>query len=210
MSLAQNNDATIRAMHSPASDLRAEVSAAVDEYQIHGNPAHLRARLRELAGGAMPDALVAAVEPYRDIPEVAAPVYEQIVADQPSNARALVILANAYWLAGRGPDVVGDLASRAIAADETNRGAWHLWALSESDPRQRVTRWQHVVTRFPVDDLAKAALADNAASLAGAEHDVDALDLAIETYEQLLTTAQNPAQKQAIEKALDALRGWKL
>jgi hypothetical protein len=67
-----------------------------------------------------------------------------------------------------------------------------------------------VVTRFPVDDLAKAALADNAASLAGAEHDVDALDLAIETYEQLLTTAQNPAQKQAIEKALDALRGWKL
>ena len=41
MSLAQNKGATIRAMRSPASDLRAEVAAAVDEYQIHGNPAHL-------------------------------------------------------------------------------------------------------------------------------------------------------------------------
>ena len=197
-------------MLSPTSDVRAELAAAVDEYQIHGNPTHLRSRLREIAGAATPDALVAAVEPYREIPEVAGPVYEEIVAAQPSNARALVILANAYWLTGRGPDVVGDLASRAIAADATNRGAWHLWALSESDPRQRVARWQQVVARVPSDDLARAALADNATSLAGAEHDVDALDLAIETYEQLLTTAQNPAQVDAINTALGALRGWKL
>jgi thioredoxin-like negative regulator of GroEL len=197
-------------MLSPTSDIRAELAAAVDEYQMHGNPTHLRARLREIAGAATPDALVAAVEPYREIPEVAGPVYEEIVAAQPSNARALVILANAYWLTGRGPDVVGELASRAIAADATNRGAWHLWALSESDPRQRMTRWQQVVARFPSDDLARAALADNATSLAGAEHDVDALDLAIETYEQLLTTASNPAQVNAITTALNALRGWKL
>ena len=197
-------------MLSPTSDIRAELAAAVDEYQIHGNPTHLRSRLREIAGVATPDALVAAVEPYREIPEVAGPVYEEIVAAQPSNARALVILANAYWLTGRGPDVVGELASRAIAADATNRGAWHLWALSESDPRQRVTRWQQVVARFPADDLARAALADNATSLAGAEHDVDALDLAIETYEQLLTTAQTPAQANAINAALGALKGWKL
>lgn len=197
-------------MLSPTSDIRAELAAAVDEYQMHGNPTHLRARLREIAGAATPDALVAAVEPYREIPEVAGPVYEEIVAAQPSNARALVILANAYWLTGRGPDVVGELASRAIAADATNRGAWHLWALSESDPRQRMARWRQVVARFPSDDLARAALADNAASLAGAEHDVDALDLAIETYEQLLTTASNPAQVSAITTALNALRGWKL
>ena len=197
-------------MLTPTSDIRADLAAAVDEYQIHGNPTHLRSRLREIAGAATPDALVAAVEPYREIPEVAGPVYEEIVAAQPTNARALVILANAYWLTGRGPDVVGKLASRAIAADPTNRGAWHLWALSESDQRQRVARWQQVVARFPSDDLARAALADNATSLAGAEHDIDALDLAIETYEQLLTTAQNAAQVDAIKTALGALKGWKL
>lgn len=197
-------------MLSPTSSVQAEIAAALDDYQTHGNPLALRSRLREIASAAMPDALIAAVEPYREIPEVAAPVYEEIVTAQPTNARALVILANAYWLTGRGPDVVGELANRAIAADATNRGGWHLWALSESDQRQRVARWQQVVTRFPSDDLARAALADNATSLAGAEHDYDALDLAIETYEELLKTAQNPSQINAINTALTALRGWKL
>lgn len=197
-------------MLPPTSSVQTEIAAAVDDYHAHGNPLALRSRLREIAGAAMPDALIAAVEPYREIPEVAAPVYEEIVSAQPTNARALVILANAYWLTGRGPDVVGELASRAIAADATNRGGWHLWALSESDQRQRVARWQQVVARFPSDDLARAALADNASSLAGAEHDYDALDLAIETYEALLKTAQNPAQVDAINAALSALRGWKL
>ena len=196
-------------MLQQTSNVQAEIAAAVDEYQAHGNPAALRSRLRDIAGAAMPDALITAVEPYRDIPEVAGPVYEEIVAAQPGNARALVILANAYWLTGRGPDVVGDLASRAIAADATNRGGWHLWALSESDPRQRVTRWQQVVARFPSDDLARAALADNATALAGAEQDYHALDLAIETYEQLLKTAQNPGQVDAINSALTSLRAWK-
>jgi hypothetical protein len=197
-------------MLSPPSNVRADLALAVDEYQVHGNAAQLRARLRGIAGSATPDALVAAVEPYRNIPEVAAPIYEEIVSAQPTNARALVILANAYWLTGRGPDVVSDLANRAIAADATNRGAWHLWALSESDPRQRLARWQQVVTRFPSDDLARAALADNAASLAGAERDYDALDLAIETYEQLLTTAASDAQRSALATALTSLKSWKL
>lgn len=197
-------------MFPPTSDIPSELAAAVDAYQIHANPTHLRARLRDIAGATTPDALIAAAEPYRQIPEVAAPLYEHIVDAQPGNARAIVILANAYWLMGRGPDVVGALASRAIAADATNRGAWHLWALCESDPRQRVARWQQVVTRFPSDDLARAALADNAASLAGAEHDVDALELAIATYEQLHSTAQDPAQRDALDTALRSLRGWKL
>jgi len=197
-------------MLSPTSTLRAELAAAVDEYQVHGNPAHLRMRLRDIAASTTPEALVTAAEPYRDIPEVAAPIYEQIVSAQPTNARALVILANAYWLTGRGPDLVGELANRAIAADASNRGAWHLWALSESEPRQRLARWQQVVTRFPADDLARAALADNAASLAGAEHDYDALDLAIQTYEHLLGTATTDAQRQALSAALTSLRGWKL
>jgi len=196
-------------MRTLTSSLQAEIAAAVDEYQAHGNPIALRSRLRDIAGAAMPDALISAVEPFREIPEVAGPVYEEIVAAQPDNARALVILANAYWLTGRGPDVVGELASRAIAADGANRGGWHLWALSESDPRQRMTRWQQVVARFPTDDLARAALADNATALAGAEQDYEALDLAIETYEQLLTTTQSPAQVEAIKSALTALRGWK-
>jgi hypothetical protein len=72
-----------------------------------------------------------------------------------------------------------------------------------------MTRWQQVVSRFPDDDLARAALADNATSVAGAEQDYDALDLAIENYEQLLKTAQNPSQVEAINTALTALRGWK-
>src|SRR5688572_30643279 len=189
-------------MRSPTSDLRAEVAAAVDEYQVHGNPAHLRARLHDLAGTATPDALIAAVEPFREMPEVAAPVYERVVADQPTNARALVILANAYWLSGRGPDVVGDLANRAIASDATNRGAWHLWALSEGNPRERTARWKQVSERFPEDQLARANLADNAAALAGAEQDYEALDLAIDSYEELLEKSAIPEQREALGKAI--------
>jgi hypothetical protein len=137
------------------------------------------------------------------------PSLERAVAERPEDARALVALANHYWLIGAGPEAVGDLASRAIASDPDNRAAWHLWALSESDPRARVTRWQQVTARFPLDDLAKANLADNAAALAGAEHDYMAVDLAIETYESLLATAQQPDQRSALEKAIKTLKGWK-
>ena len=137
------------------------------------------------------------------------PALERAVAERPDDARALVALANHYWLIGAGPEAVGDLASRAIASDPDNRAAWHLWALSESDPRARVTRWQQVTARFPLDDLAKANLADNAAALAGAEHDYMAVDLAIETYESLLATAQQPDQRSALEKAIKTLKGWK-
>ncbi|HEU4630371.1 MAG TPA: hypothetical protein VFS08_11545 [Gemmatimonadaceae bacterium] len=197
-------------MMTPTVDLAGDLARAVAEYQEHANIALLLRRLDELAAGATPDALVVAVEPFRDIPEVAGPIYEKIVAAQPTNARALVILANAYWLGGRGPEVVEGLANRAIAADPTNRGAWHLWALSESDPRQRVARWRQVTTRFPEDHLAHANLADNAASLAGAEHDTDALLLAITTYEWLLERTEHPDQRDALEHALLTLRAWKL
>lgn len=138
------------------------------------------------------------------------PRLEREVAERPDDARALVALANVYWLSGRGPEVVNDLASRAITADPGNRAAWHLWSLAESDPRARVSRWQQVSERFPEDDLARANVADNAAALAGAEHDLDALELAITTYEQLLNRAQHPDQKIALQEALTALRGWRL
>jgi hypothetical protein len=137
------------------------------------------------------------------------PELERAVAERPEDAKALVALANHYWLIGAGPEVVGDLASRAIAADPDNRAAWHLWALAESNPRERVARWQQVSKRFPSDDLAKANLADNAASLAGAEHDYQAVDLAIDTYEDLLTRAEHPDQRSALEKAIRTLKGWK-
>jgi hypothetical protein len=134
---------------------------------------------------------------------------EQAVAEHPGDAQKLVSLANAYWLSGRGPEAVSELASRAIAADPANRGAWHMWALSESDPRQRLARWQQVSERFPKDDLARANVADNAAAVAGAEKDYDALDLAIATYEQLLSTATEREQRDALETALRSLNSWK-
>ena len=137
------------------------------------------------------------------------PALERAVAERPDDAKALVALANHYWLIGAGPEAVGDLASRAIASDPDNRAAWHLWALAESDPRQRVARWQQVTQRFPLDQLAKANLADNAASLAGAEHDYDAVDLAISTYQELLAVAERPEQRGALEKAITTLKGWR-
>lgn len=134
---------------------------------------------------------------------------EKAVGENPNDAKALVALANAYWLTGHGPETVGDLASRAIAADPQNRAGWHLWALAESDPRARLGRWQQVSERFPTDDLARANVADNAAALAGAEHDYDALDLAIATYEQLLASATQKEQREALDNALRSLRGWR-
>lgn len=190
-------------------DPRAAVANAVTVYQSTADTGALFAALEQICAAAMPDALIEAAEPYRSIPEVAGPLYEKVVAAQPTNARALVILASSYWLSGRGPVVVGELAERAIAADPTNRGGWHMWALTESDPRDRTTRWQQIVARFPDDELAMANLADNAAALAGAEKDYDALDLAVYTYEQLLARATEPDQREALDTALRSLRGWK-
>lgn len=133
---------------------------------------------------------------------------ESDVSNNPNDAQALVRLANAYWMRGHGPEVVHDLASRALTIDPENRGAWHLWAISESSPRERVSRWRQVVERFPADQLARANLADNAASLAGAEMDPQALELAITTYEQLLACAESEDQRHAVGKALDVLRKW--
>jgi hypothetical protein len=196
-------------MAAPPTDVGAAIASVVAEYRTKGDVPKLLSRLRTIVGdpGVTPAGLAAAVEPFREIPEVAGPVYESIVAAEPENARALVILANAYWLAGRGPDVVGALASRAIAADATNRGAWHLWALTTESLRERVTRWQQVAARFPTDDLARAAMADNAASLASTEDDPVALRLAIATFEDLLSRTQNSQQRMAIESALGALKG---
>jgi hypothetical protein len=192
------------------TDVHTEITAAVDAYREDANIAHLLERIDHVARTADPDTLASAVEPFRAIPEVAGPVYEHIVAAKPDDARALVILANAYWLAGRGPEQVSELASRAIAADPSHRGAWHLWALTESDLRSRVGRWRQVADRFPGDQLARANLADNAASLASTDHDREALDLAIETHASLLALAEREEEHRALERAIETLRSWRL
>jgi hypothetical protein len=196
-------------MSIPTGDLATSLGRVVAEFHVGGDAELLQERLHSVAREAMPDAIVAAAERYRDDPNVIAPLYEVVVAAQPRNARALVILANAYWLQGRGPTLVEQLANRAIESDPENRGAWHLWALAESDPRNRVTRWQQVSARFPADNLALAAVADNAASVAGAEHDYEMLDMAIASFEALLARSESPEQRRAVETALMSLRGWK-
>ena len=197
-------------MTAPAADVHTEIAAAVEAYREDANIARLLDRITGIARSADPNVLASAVEPFRAMPEVAGPAYEYIVAARPDDARALVILANAYWLAGRGPDEVSALASRAMAADADNRAAWHLWALAEPELRARVLRWRQVAERFPDDQLARANLADNAASLASTEHDREALDLAIETYVGLLALAERNDEREALTRAIETLRGWRM
>ena len=209
-SCGRNGLATFRAMIAPPIDLPAALADAVSQYEASGNIGALMERLHRLRDGVTPDALVAAAESWLHMPEVAGPLYERVVDEQPTNARAMVILANAYWLSGRGSEVVGDLASRALAADPDNRGAWHLWALTESNARDRTIRWLQITQRFPTDLLAKAALADNASSLAASEHDREALAMAITAYEELWALSPTEQQRAALETALTTLRNYKI
>ena len=188
----------------------AELSAAVSTYHETNEYGVLLERLLAVADVTDAEVLAAAAEPYLAIPEVSGPLYEKIVAARPNDARALVILANSYWLTGRGAEATGELAARALAADPGNRGAWHLWALTEGVPRERMMRWKQVVDRFPEDDLARASLADNATGLASGERDREALQLAIRSYEMLRRKATDPAQRAAVERALKTLRSWTL
>jgi len=195
---------------SPGVDISTELAANVQAYQRSGDVGVLMDKLKALAKRAAPDELKAAVQPFRDMPEVVIPVYERIVLDSPADAQAMVVLANAYWLVGRGPEAVERLVVRAREIDPNNRGAWHLWALAQGDLRKRVERWMEVAKRFPSDQLARAALADNATSLANDESDPVALKLAIATYEGLLAESTHTAQRLAIEESLKVLRGWRM
>lgn len=193
-----------------ASTPKSTVAAIVRDYHADADIPKLLARLDALCAETSDTAaLIAAVEPFRDMHEVAGPVYERVVEREPENAAALVALANAYWLTGRGPDVVGAIASRAIAADAGNRAGWHLWALTEPSPRGRMNRWHQVTQRFPDDKLAHAALADNATTVADAEKDAVALKLAIGTYEMLLATASSADESSALATALTTIKKWK-
>lgn len=182
----------------------------MQQYRQQSDVGALLDQVKALVRDATPDTLATLSAPYMDLPEVVIPVHERLVETRPTDAQAMVVLANAYWLTGRGSDVVGELAERAKQVDASNRGAWHLWALAESNPRARVERWQAVAEQFPSDQLARAALADNAASLAGAEHDPLALDLAVRTYEGLWAEASRDDERRALEETLEKLKGWRL
>ncbi len=195
---------------SSSTNVGAALAAAVHEYRQRGDVGALLDRVKAITREASPESLESAAAPYMDLPEVVIPVYERIVDASPTEAQPMVVLANAYWLTGRGADVVGRLAERARAVDDGNRGAWHLWALAESDPRARMERWRAVAGRFPADQLARAALADNAACVAGAEHDPRALDLAVETLEGLWAEASRDEERRALEETIAKLKGWKL
>ena len=184
-----------------------EVDRVVSDYRRTGDVGVLLDRLDRIARARDTADLIEALKPYHELHEVVGPVYEVIVEREPANARALVALAQAYWLTGRGPDVVSGLADRARAADPNSRAAWHLWALAESSPRQRTERWRQVVERFPDDPMSRVNLADSAASLAGAEDDPVALKLAVASYEHLLARATRDDEKAALGRSLDALRG---
>jgi len=191
--------------YSPSNELE----ACVATYQQSGDLGRLLDDLKALAKRTAPELLKTASQPYREMPEVVIPLFERIVADLPNDAQSMVVLANAYWLTGRGPDVVSQLATRAKQVDPANRGAWHLWALAEGDLRRRVDRWLAVTKEFPGDQLARAALADNATSLANDESDPVALKLAISTYEGLLAESTQTAQRLALEHTLETLRRWR-
>jgi hypothetical protein len=197
-------------MISSPSDPAEALAAAVQEYHQQNDVGALLDRVQAIARTTDPDTLLEISKPYRDLAEVVIPVYERVIAARPDDAQAMVVLANAYWLTGRGSDVVGELATRAIAADDRNRGAWHLWALAEPNPRARMERWRTVTEHFPADQLARAALADNATSLAGAEQDPEALDLAVRTYESLWAEASRADERQALEETITKLKGWTL
>ena len=195
---------------SSPPDIATALDAAVHEYRQNGDVGALLDQVKSAVREAPPEALGAAAKPYMDLPEVVIPVYERIVEASPMEAQPMVVLANAYWLTGRGADVVGQLAERAKSVDDGNRGAWHLWALAEPNPRGRMERWRAVTERFPADQLARAALADNAASVAGAEHDPLALELAVQTFEGLWAEASRDEERQALEETIAKLKGWKL
>jgi hypothetical protein len=193
-------------MNTPPNKALAQLAAIVDEYRQQADVSRLLESLAAFAADTPTEALFTAADAHAAIPEVLGPLMEVVVEREPEHARALVRLANAYWLTGRGPDVVGALASRALAADPSHRGAWHLWALTETEPRGRMQRWLQVTERFPEDDLAKANLADNAASVGAAEDDPVAIKLALDTFTELRRTARHPQQQQALDEAITALR----
>src|SRR3982751_4768366 len=111
---------------SSSPDVGAALDAAVQEYRQNGDVGALLDRVKAAVREAPPEALGPAAAVHMELPGGVIPGYERIVEPSPMEAQPMVVLANAYWLTGRGADVVGRLAERAKSVDDGNRGAWHL------------------------------------------------------------------------------------
>src|SRR5688572_9104549 len=107
---------------SSPPDVGAALDAAVHEYRQHGDVGALLDQVKAVVREAPPEVLAAAAAPHMDLPEVVIPVYERIVELSPMEAQPMVVLANAYWLTGRGADVVG----RALEGTITKLKGWKL------------------------------------------------------------------------------------
>src|SRR6476620_9293688 len=102
-----------KAGHVPnPQDPAARIATLVEDYRQHDNLGALFDGLRALARDESAEVLIDISRPYRALPEVVIPLFEAVTEKSPADAQSLVVLANAYWLTGRGPDTVGRLAQR--------------------------------------------------------------------------------------------------
>jgi hypothetical protein len=194
---------------SPQPDVGAALDAAVHEYRQRGDVGALLDRVKAVVREAPTEALGPAAAPYMDLPEVVIPVYERIVELSPTEAQPMVVLANAYWLSGRGAEVVGQLAERAKSVDD-GTAAPGTCGRSPSPTRAANGAMACGDAALPGRPARAAALADNAASVAGAEHDPLALDLAVQTFESLWAEASRDEERRALEETIAKLKGWTL
>src|SRR2546423_226748 len=104
----------------PPRSAQSELSGLVEAYQRSGDVGLLFDQLKDLAKRTPPDVVKSAAQPYRELPEVVIPLYERVVAESPNDAQSMVVLANAYWLTGRGSEVVSRLANQAKQVDPSN------------------------------------------------------------------------------------------
>ena len=161
----------------PSLDLG--LAQIVEEYRVTANIGTLFDRVRALAALADPEQFLEAARPCHDMPEVVIPAYEHIVAARPQDAQAMVVLANAYWLTGRGADVVGELAPRAHRRRRAQSRRVAPLGAVRTELRASASSAGGGFAALSRGPARARALADNATSLAGAEHDPAALDLAI-------------------------------
>ena len=189
---------------------RIELSSFVESYQQSGDVGLLFDQLKALAKRTAPDALKQAAQPFRDLPEVVIPLYERIVADSPNDAQAMVVLANSYWLTGRGPDAVEQLASRAKAIDRAE--SRRLAPLGAG--RSRICESASIVgsksrSAFRATNSRAPRSPTTPRVWRTTKQDPVALKLAIATYEGLLAETKQTAQRLALEETLKKLRNWR-
>ena len=108
-----------------------QLESALASYDKDDNLGTFMDAVRGIAKSASIEELIALAAPYTEHHEVIIPIYEHITAQRPNDAKALVALANAYWLTGRGPDVVGELEAM-MARQHTRSELFPIRALDQA------------------------------------------------------------------------------